>query len=99
MQSDVVIIGGGPAGIVTAMTTKRVYPDVSVLMTKEIGDGVIPCAIPYMIQSLSAPEQKPPLRRASREQSSSVFGSYARFRARYPHFRQELAMYLSPVPV
>lgn len=57
MKADVVIVGGGPAGIITALTTKSVYPDVSVVLIKEVGDGVIPCAIPYMIQTLSAPEQ------------------------------------------
>ncbi len=57
MKADVVVIGGGPAGIITALTTKRVYPDVSVILVKEVGDGVIPCAIPYMMQTLSNPEQ------------------------------------------
>jgi NADH oxidase (H2O2-forming) len=56
MKADVVVIGGGPAGIITALTTKRVYPDASVTLIKEVGDGVIPCAIPYMINTLSEPE-------------------------------------------
>ena len=47
MNADVIIIGGGPAGIITALTAKSVYPDKSVCLIKEIGDGVIPCAIPY----------------------------------------------------
>ena len=57
MKSDVVVVGGGPAGVITALTTKRVYPELSVLLIKEIGDGVIPCAIPYMIHTLENPEQ------------------------------------------
>jgi NADH oxidase (H2O2-forming) len=57
MQFDVVVIGGGPAGVITALTTKRVYPELSVAIIKEVGDGVIPCAIPYMIRTLSDPEQ------------------------------------------
>jgi len=57
MQANVIIIGGGPAGIITALTAKSVYPEKSIYIIKEIGDGVIPCAIPYMINTLSDPAQ------------------------------------------
>ena len=57
MEANVIIIGGGPAGIITALTTKSVYPEKSVCLIKEIGDGVIPCAIPYMMHTLSDPKQ------------------------------------------
>ena len=51
MKADVIIVGGGPAGIITALTAKSVYPEKSVCVIKDIGDGVIPCAIPYMLLS------------------------------------------------
>jgi pyruvate/2-oxoglutarate dehydrogenase complex dihydrolipoamide dehydrogenase (E3) component len=56
MKSDVIIVGGGPAGVITAMTAKSVYPEKSVCVIKDIGDGVIPCAIPYMMRTLSDPK-------------------------------------------
>jgi NADPH-dependent 2,4-dienoyl-CoA reductase/sulfur reductase-like enzyme len=57
MEYHIIIVGGGPAGIITALTAKSVYPEKSVCVIKEIGDGVIPCAIPYMIQTMTDPQQ------------------------------------------
>jgi NADH oxidase (H2O2-forming) len=57
MNYHIAIVGGGPAGIITALTAKSVYPDKTVCVIKDIGDGVIPCAIPYMIHTMSDPAQ------------------------------------------
>jgi len=57
MFYNVIIVGGGPGGIITALTAKSVYPDKTVCLIKEIKDAIIPCAIPYMMQSLSDPQQ------------------------------------------
>jgi NADH oxidase (H2O2-forming) len=57
MEHHVVIVGGGPAGIITALTAKSVYPEKSVCVIKDIGDGIIPCAIPYMIHTMTDPQQ------------------------------------------
>jgi len=57
MECNVIIVGGGPAGVITALTAKSVYPGKSVCLIKNIGDGVIPCAIPYMLNTIPDPEQ------------------------------------------
>ncbi len=57
MESNVIIIGGGPAGVITALTAKSVNPGKSVCVIKEIGDGVIPCSIPYPMHTLADPKQ------------------------------------------
>lgn len=49
---DVLIIGGGPSGIVTALTGKNYYPDKSFLVVRRERDVLIPCAIPYIFSSL-----------------------------------------------
>jgi NADPH-dependent 2,4-dienoyl-CoA reductase/sulfur reductase-like enzyme len=54
---DVLVIGGGPAGIVSAVTTRRYYPDKKILMIRNQAKPVIPCAIPYMFSSLATPDE------------------------------------------
>lgn len=53
---DVVVVGGGPAGIISAVTAKKYYPDKKVLLIKNVKQGVIPCGIPYMFNTLAKPE-------------------------------------------
>jgi len=57
MHRNTVVIGGGPAGVITALTAKSVHPEKSLCLVKGIGDGLIPCAIPYMIHSMAEPVQ------------------------------------------
>ena len=56
-DTDVLIIGGGPAGIVCALTARWNYPEKKILLMRDVERGVIPCGIPYMIASLEKPEQ------------------------------------------
>lgn len=50
---DVIIIGAGPAGIITGVTAKKAYPDKTILMFKEEEKGLVPCGIPYIFHSLN----------------------------------------------
>lgn len=53
-EFDVIIIGAGPAGIVTAVTVKKQYPSKTVLILKEEEKGLIPCGIPYVFHDLNS---------------------------------------------
>ena len=45
---DVLIIGGGPAGGVCAVTAKMNYPQKKILVVREMEVQMVPCAIPYI---------------------------------------------------
>jgi len=45
---DILIIGGGPAGGVAAVTAKMNFPDKEVLVVREFEKQLVPCAIPYI---------------------------------------------------
>lgn len=54
-KSDILVVGAGPAGIVSAVTAKRYYPDKNILILKNVVNACIPCGIPYMFSSLKDP--------------------------------------------
>lgn len=56
-KTDVLIIGAGPAGIVSAITARKYYPKKKILVIKNVRNGVVPCGIPYMFHSLKNPEE------------------------------------------
>jgi len=45
---DVLIIGGGPAGGVCAVTAKMNYPEKKIMVVREMEVQMVPCAIPYI---------------------------------------------------
>ncbi|MCD6464412.1 FAD-dependent oxidoreductase [Candidatus Woesearchaeota archaeon] len=57
MQTDVLIIGGGPAGIVTALTARKVYPSKKIVLVRQNKTAVIPCGIPYIFHRLQGVDQ------------------------------------------
>ncbi|MBI9068519.1 MAG: FAD-dependent oxidoreductase [Salinivirgaceae bacterium] len=51
---DVIIIGAGPAGIISGVTVKKENPEKSVLMLREEEKGLVPCGIPYIFHNLNS---------------------------------------------
>ena len=54
---DVVIIGGGPAGVTCAISARNTYPDKSIALIRKEKIALIPCGIPYVIHSLNSVDE------------------------------------------
>jgi pyruvate/2-oxoglutarate dehydrogenase complex dihydrolipoamide dehydrogenase (E3) component len=55
--TDILIIGGGPAGMMTGMTAAQFSPHKKVLVLRPETDAVIPCGIPYIFGTLGGTEE------------------------------------------
>ena len=53
---DVVVIGGGPAGVTCAMSAHNTYPDKKIAVIRKEKVALIPCGIPYILNSLGGVE-------------------------------------------
>lgn len=49
---NVVIIGGGPAGLTTAISARNTYPDKNIALIRKEDIVLVPCGIPYTIATL-----------------------------------------------
>lgn len=56
-KADVVVIGGSAAGIPAAITSRRHYPEKSVLLVRKEQQVLIPCGIPYIFGIVGCPEK------------------------------------------
>jgi NADH oxidase (H2O2-forming) len=54
---DVLVVGAGPAGIISAVTAHKYYPDKKILLIKNVDKGAVPCGIPYIFSSLKNPDE------------------------------------------
>lgn len=56
-KRDIIIIGGGPAGVVAAVTARKNYPAKRIMLVREKEVSVIPCGIPYIFNRLDSAEK------------------------------------------
>ena len=55
--TDVLIIGGSAAGLVSALAAKSHYPEKKVTLVRKEENAVIPCGIPYIFGTLNSPNE------------------------------------------
>lgn len=56
-KTDVLIIGGSAAGMVTALTGKAHWPDKEFILVKKQKDMMVPCGIPYIFGTLDGSDK------------------------------------------
>ncbi len=54
---DVVVVGGGPAGVTAALSARITYPNTSVALIRKEKIAMIPCGIPYVLHSLNSVDE------------------------------------------
>ncbi|MCK5061833.1 FAD-dependent oxidoreductase [Candidatus Parcubacteria bacterium] len=54
---DILIVGGGPAGLIAAVAARKNNPDKKITLVREIEKCVVPCGLPYIFNRLSAVEK------------------------------------------
>lgn len=56
-HTNILILGGGPAGLVVASTARAYYPDKSITLVRDVERAVVPCGIPYIFHRLGSVEK------------------------------------------
>ncbi|RLJ02537.1 MAG: pyridine nucleotide-disulfide oxidoreductase [Candidatus Aenigmatarchaeota archaeon] len=57
IKTDILIVGGGPAGTVAAITARKNNKNKKIVLIREKEKGIIPCAIPYIFNRLDSVEK------------------------------------------
>lgn len=70
---DILVVGGGPAGTVTAMTAQKQYPNKSIAMIQQNETQLVPCGIPYVFHKLERVDQNIMGRKAFKTQGEDFF--------------------------
>ena len=56
-NTDILIIGGSAAGITTAISARRYYPDAKIVVIRREKQVLIPCGIPYIFGTVGSPDK------------------------------------------
>ncbi len=56
MKYDVIVIGGSAAGLIAAMTAKKIHQNKRILVIKKQDKELVPCGIPYIFHTLEGVE-------------------------------------------
>lgn len=56
-KTDILIIGGGPAGLVAAVTARKNNPGKKITLVRELEKCVVPCGLPYIFNRLKSVEK------------------------------------------
>ncbi|MEA2088230.1 MAG: FAD-dependent oxidoreductase [Patescibacteria group bacterium] len=56
-KTDILIIGGGPAGLIAGVTARKNNPDKKITLIREDKKCVVPCGLPYIFNRLEAVEK------------------------------------------
>ncbi|MCK4540539.1 FAD-dependent oxidoreductase [Candidatus Parcubacteria bacterium] len=56
-KTDILIVGGGPAGLVAAVTARKNNPGKKITLVRELKKCVVPCGLPYIFNRLGAVEK------------------------------------------
>jgi len=56
-NTDVLVVGSSAAGLVTALSGKRVYPDKKITVIRKEEKTLVPCGIPYTFSSIAGTDE------------------------------------------
>lgn len=56
-STDVLIIGGGPAGMMTGITAAQFWPQKRITVIRPEEDALVPCGIPYIFGTLGGTDE------------------------------------------
>ncbi len=56
-KTNLLIIGGSAAGLLTATTARKTYPDINITLIRETPNVMVPCGIPYIFGTLHSTDK------------------------------------------